>query len=73
MSALFFLGRWDVAKLEIELNNELSERLQRVASKVALSPAETAKMLLAHQLTNERKIDWLAVISKARDFIRRFA
>lgn len=62
-----------MAKLEIELSDELSERLERVASKVALSPAETAKMILAHQLASERKIDWVAVINKARDIIRQFA
>lgn len=62
-----------MTKLELELGDELSERLQRVATKVALSPEETAKMILAHQLTSERKIDWLAVISKARDIIQRFA
>ena len=62
-----------MAKIELELNDELSERLERVASKVALSPAETAKMILAHQLVGERKIDWLALINKARDIIRRYA
>ena len=62
-----------MAKIELELNDELSERLERVANKVALSPAETAKMILAHQLVGERKIDWLALINKARDIIRRYA
>lgn len=60
-----------MAKLEIELSDELSERLEKVASKVALSPAETAKMILAHQLASERKIDWLAVIQKGRELLRR--
>ena len=60
-----------MAKLDIELGDELSERLNRVADKVALSPSETAKMILAHQLTSERKVDWLAVISKARELISR--
>ena len=62
-----------MAKIELELNDELSERLERVANKVALTPAETAKMILAHQLVGERKIDWLALINKARDIIRRYA
>ena len=60
-----------MAKLELDLSDELSERLQRVASKVALTPAETAKTLLAHQLASERKIDWLAVIQKGRELLRQ--
>ena len=60
-----------MAKLELELNDELSERLQRVATKVALTPAETAKMILAHQLVGERGIDWVALISKARELLSR--
>ncbi len=60
-----------MAKLELELGDELSERLVRVANKVALSPSETAKMILAHQLTSERKIDWLAIINKARELLNR--
>ena len=60
-----------MAKLEIDLNDDLTERLERVAKKVALSPAETGKMILAHQLANERKIDWLAVIQKGRELLRR--
>jgi len=42
-----------------------------VADKVALSPSETAKMLLAQQLATERKIDWLALINRGREFIAR--
>ncbi len=60
-----------MAKLEIELGDELSERLKRVADKVALSPSETAKMLLAQQLAGERKIDWLALINRGREFFTR--
>ena len=60
-----------MAKLELDLNDELSERLERVADKVALSPAETAKMILAHQLVGERKIDWLEVIRKGRELLSR--
>jgi len=60
-----------MAKIELELGDELSERLKRVADKVALSPSETAKMLLAQQLAGERKIDWLALINKGREFLAR--
>lgn len=60
-----------MAKIELDLNDELSERLERVASKVALSPSETAKMILAHQLVGERKIDWLEVIRKGRELLSR--
>ncbi len=58
-------------KIELDLGDELSERLKRVADKVALSPSETAKMLLAHQLATERRIDWPALINKGREFIAR--
>ncbi|MBA7703873.1 hypothetical protein ES703_112670 [subsurface metagenome] len=60
-----------MAKIELELGDELSERLKRVADKVALSPSETAKMLLAQQLASERKIDWLALINRGREFLAR--
>ena len=60
-----------MAKIELELGDELSERLKRVADKVALSPSETAKMLLAQQLASERKIDWLALINRGREFFAR--
>ncbi|GAJ23148.1 unnamed protein product [marine sediment metagenome] len=60
-----------MAKIELELGDELSERLRRVADKVALSPSETAKMLLAQQLASERKIDWLALINRGREFLAR--
>jgi len=59
------------AKLEIDLSDELSQRLQKVASEVALSPAETAKMILAHQLAAEKAIDWGELISKGRQILRR--
>lgn len=58
-------------KIELDLGDELSERLKRVADKVALSPPETAKMLLAHQLASERRIDWLALINRGREFLAR--
>jgi len=60
-----------VLKIELELGDELSERLKRVADKVALSPPETAKMLLAYQLASERRIDWIGLINKGREFIAR--
>ncbi len=60
-----------MAKIELELGNELSERLKKVADKVALSPSETAKMLLAQQLATERRIDWLALINRGREFLAR--
>lgn len=60
-----------MAKLEIELSDELSERLQKVATKVALSPEETAKMILAHELASERSIDWMEVIRKGREILSR--
>lgn len=56
-----------MAKLELELNDELSERLQRVATKVALTPAETAKMILAHQLAGESGIDWIAPVIMGKE------
>ena len=60
-----------MAKIEIELNDELEARLKRVADKVALTPAETAKLLLAQQLASERSIDWVALINKAREVFSR--
>ena len=60
-----------MAKIELDLGEELSARLEKVASKVALSPAETAKMILAHELASERKIDWLEVIRKGRELLSR--
>ncbi len=60
-----------MAKIELELNDEMHTRLQSVATKVALSPEETAKMILAHELASERKIDWLEVIRKARALLSR--
>ena len=60
-----------MAKIELDLNDELTERLGRVADKVALTPAETAKMILAHQLVGERKIDWIALVSKGRELLSR--
>lgn len=58
-------------RLEIELSDELSERLNKVATKVALSPSETARMILAHELASERSIDWLDLINKGRELLRR--
>lgn len=60
-----------MAKIEIDLSEELEARLKKVADEVALSPAETAKMILAHQLAAERTIDWGELISKGRQLLRR--
>lgn len=45
-----------MAKLELELGDELSERLERAASKMGLSPSEAAKFILAQALASERSI-----------------
>ena len=61
-----------MSKLELELGDELNTRLEKVATKVALSPSETAKMILSHELMAERRIDWLQLIIKGRELLRRF-
>ena len=58
-------------KIELELGDELSERLEKNASKVALSPSEMAKFIIAQALAQEKSIDWLALISKGREFLAR--
>jgi len=58
-------------KIEIELGNELSERLEKVASKTGLSPPEVAKFILAQELAREKSIDWMGLINRGRDFLAR--
>lgn len=60
-----------MSKIELELGDELSARLEKVATKVALSPSETAKMILAHELMAERRIDWLQIMISGRELLRR--
>ena len=57
-------------KVEMELTDELYQRLEEVATRTALTPAETAKFILAQQLAR-RGIDWLALINKGREFVAR--
>ncbi len=58
-------------KIELELGDELNARLEKVAHKVALSPSETIKMILAHELISERRIDWLQIMISGRELLRR--
>ncbi|GAI93864.1 unnamed protein product [marine sediment metagenome] len=58
-------------ELEIELSDELQARLERVANRVALAPAETAKMLLAEQLAKEKTIDLMGLIQRGREVLAR--
>ncbi len=54
-----------MAKIEIELSDELEARLNEVANRMALSPLETAKIILAEKLVKERSIDWIGLLNKA--------
>lgn len=58
-------------RLEIELSDELEARLTKVADRVALSPPEVAKMLLAEQLAREKSIDWMGLIQRGREALAR--
>ena len=57
-------------KVEIDLNDELHTKLETVASKMALSPSEMAKFILAQQLA-DKSIDWMALVNKARAVLAR--
>ncbi len=58
-----------VKKIEIELGDELSQRLEKVASKTGLSPSEVAKFILAQELAREKSIDWMGLINRGREFL----
>jgi len=58
-----------MAKIELELGDELSERLEEAAKKVALSPAEMAKFIIAEALARGKTIDWAALLNKGREFL----
>jgi len=58
-----------MAKIELELGEELYQRLEEVAKKTALSPAETAKFIIAEALARGKTIDWMALLKKGRDFV----
>jgi predicted transcriptional regulator len=58
-----------MAKIELELGDELSERLEEVAKKTALSPAEMAKFIIAEALARGKAIDWAALLKKGREFL----
>ncbi len=60
-----------VKKIEIELSDELLERLERIASKTALSLPEVAKFILAQELAREKSIDWMGLINRGREFLAR--
>ena len=60
-----------VKKIEIELGDELSQRLEKVASKSALSVEEVAKFILAQELAREKLIDLTALINRGREFLAR--
>ena len=58
-----------MAKIELELGDELYQRLEEVAKKTALSPAETAKFIIAEALARGKAIDWMALLKKGREFV----
>jgi RecA-family ATPase len=58
-----------MAKIELELGDELFERLEEVAKKTALSPAEMAKFIIAEALARGKTIDWMALLKKGREFL----
>jgi len=60
-----------MAKVEIELGAELYQRLEEVAKKTALSPAEAAKLIIAEALARGKSIDWAALFNKGREFLAR--
>jgi len=60
-----------MAKIELELGAELYQRLEEVAKKTALSPAETAKFIIAEALARGKSIDWAALFNKGREFLAR--
>lgn len=60
-----------VKKIEIELGDELSQRLEKVASKTGLSLEEVAKFILAQELAREKSIDWMGLINRGREFLAR--
>ncbi|GAI59759.1 unnamed protein product, partial [marine sediment metagenome] len=53
------------------LSGELYERLEKVASKTALSLEEVAKFILAQELARERLLDLAALINRGREFFAR--
>ena len=56
-------------KIELELGDELYQRLEEVAKKAALTPAEMAKFIIAEALARGKTIDWMALLSKGREFL----
>lgn len=58
-------------KIEIELTDGLYERLEKIASKTALSLEEVAKFILAQELAREKAIDWMGFINRGREFLAR--
>jgi len=60
-----------MAKIELELGDELFERLEEVAKKTALSPSEMAKFIIAEALARGKTIDWAALLNKGREFLAR--
>lgn len=60
-----------MAKIEVDLSEELEDRLKKVADANAVSLPEMAKYILVHQLSEQREIDWGELISKGRQILRR--
>jgi len=60
-----------MAKIELELGDELFERLEEVAKKTALSPSEMAKFIIAEALARGKTIDRAALLNKGREFLAR--
>jgi RecA-family ATPase len=58
-----------MANIELELGDELFERLEGVAKKAALSPTEMAKFIIAEALARGKTIDWAALLNKGREFL----
>ena len=71
MSAPSFFGTREenMAKIELELGDELYQRLEEIAKKTALTPAETAKFIIAEALARGKAIDWMALLKKGREFL----
>lgn len=60
-----------MAKIEVDLSEELEARLKKIADTNAVSLPEMAKYILVHQLSEQREIDWGELISKGRQLLRR--
>lgn len=60
-----------MAKIEIDLSEELEARLKRVADRSAISPSDMAKFILAEQLAREKTIDWMGLVAAGREAVAK--